>query len=143
MTIRLKRFDPSVSIPEYKTPGAAAMDVSARIDVTILPKQVGKIPLNFALDLPDGYFSLIAPRSSTHKLGLMSGNSIGIIDSDYRGDNDEYIFLAYNFTDNPVTIEKGTRVAQMLILPVSRVRFEEVATLDTPDRGGFGTTGHH
>lgn len=141
MTIKIKRFDTTLPLPEYKTQGAAGLDLTARENVTVPAKAIARIPLNIAVEVPPGYWSLVAPRSSTHKLGLSSANAIGIIDSDYCGDNDEYQFLAYNFTDNPVTVEKGTRIAQMVILPAPQVTIEEAEHLGNADRGGFGTTG--
>ena len=99
------------------------------------------IPLNIALEFPKGYAAILANRSSTYKLGITCVNGIGIGDYDYRGDNDEYMFPALNYTDKDVVIEKGTRCCQMLIIPVERVDIKEVDSLSNPDRGGFGSTG--
>jgi len=71
----------------------------------------------------------------------MAANGIGVGDNDYCGDNDEYHFPAYNFSDQPVTITRGTRIAQMMILPVPPVELIEVSSLNNADRGAFGTTG--
>lgn len=142
MTIRLKRFDTSIPLPEYKTPGAAAFDLSARVTTKIKPQEITLIPLNVAIELPEGYIAIMAPRSSTHKLGIMMANSIGVFDPDYKGDNDEYLFAAYNFTTETVTIEKGTRIAQLVILPQHRITIEEVVKMGHTDRGGFGSTGN-
>src|SRR5687768_16428876 len=103
MTIRIKRFDESIPLPEYKTSGAAAVDLAARVTTSIDPKEIKLIPLNVAIDMPEGYWALLAPRSSTHKMGITSANAIGVVDSDYKGDNDEYLFAAYNFTNKTVT----------------------------------------
>jgi dUTP pyrophosphatase len=74
-------------------------------------------------------------------MGLMSANGIGIMDSDFGGDEDEWRFLAFNYTKKPVTVEKGTRVAQFLIFKYEKVELEEVETLNNPTRGGIGSTG--
>lgn len=141
MHIRIKRIDKSLPLPEYKTTGAAAFDVYARETMTIKPREVAYIPLNICLGIPPGTCILLANRSSTHKLGITSVNGIGIGDSDFCGDNDEYHFAALNYTDKEVTIERGTRIAQMLIMNHHTVNFEEVETMNSESRGGFGSTG--
>lgn len=141
MKILIKRFDKSLPLPEYKTKGAACLDLYSRTEVSIDPHQVGLIPLNIALKIPQDCWVMIAARGSTHKLGILPVHGIGIGDWDYCGDNDEYLFPALNFTDNIVTIEKGTRVGQMMIQKIETVELEEVDHLDFPNRGGFGTTG--
>ena len=84
---------------------------------------------------------LLAPRSSTPKRGIFFANSVGIIDRDYCGNNDEYKAFVYNYTNERVTIERGERIAQCIVLRVDTVELEEVDDLGAPDRGGFGTTG--
>jgi dUTP pyrophosphatase len=117
------------------------MDLVARIDVTIQPHQVGMVPLNIALSVPDDHWVLLAARSSLHKKGVLMANGIGIGDHDFSGDNDEYQAALLNFTDTPVTIPRGERIAQMMIMPRERVAIKEVESLGKPDRGGFGSTG--
>lgn len=141
VTVKVKRFDKSVPMPEFKTTGAAAFDLAARETVTIKSKQIGYISLNVAIEVPEDCFIILAARSSTHKMGLMPGNGIGIMDSDYCGDNDEYHFCVYNFADADVVVEKGMRVAQCVVLKKTEVELVEVDNLGNPDRGGFGTTG--
>ncbi len=141
MEIKIKRFDKELPIPEYKTQGAAALDLYSREEVTIDPGVVKLIPLNVAIELPKGHFILLVNRSSTYKMGITCVNGVGIGDYDYRGDNDEYMFPALNYTNETVTIEKGTRCCQMLILPIQQVEINEVDKLDNIDRGGFGSTG--
>lgn len=143
MQVKIKQFDTSLPLPEYKTTGSAGMDLCARIDTEILPKTVGYIPLNIALEIPEGYWVMLAARSSTHKLGLMPANGIGIGDADYKGNNDEYKLPVYNFTDDTVIVEKGQRIAQIIILPYEKAELEVVSSLENTDRGGFGTTGTH
>jgi dUTP pyrophosphatase len=139
--IKIKRFDKSLPLPAYKTKKAAALDLSARKNTTIPAGQVGYIPLNVALEVPANYWVLIAARSSLHKKGLMFANGIGIGDEDYCGDDDEYRAAVFNFTNKPVLITKGERVAQLIVLPRDKITLEEVKTLGNKSRGGFGTTG--
>ena len=141
MQIKIKRFDKSLPLPAYKTAGAAAFDLCSRIDVTIEPHQTFLIPLNVAIKLPDGLLILMSPRSSMPKLGIIQLNSIGIMDQDYCGDNDEYLLLAQNYTDQVVNIPKGTRLVNCTVLKTSQFEILESENLDGPDRGGFGTTG--
>lgn len=117
------------------------MDCSVREDVEIFPKTVGMVPLNIALKPPRGHFVLLAARSSLHKRGLMMANGIGIGDEDFSGNNDEYQAALYNFSDTTVSLKRGERIVQMIILPFDRVEWEEVVSLGGTDRKGFGTTG--
>ena len=142
MQIKIKRFDKSLPLPVHKTSGAVAVDLCSRLDVEIKPKEIAYIPMNVAIKIPDGYFIMMAPRSSTHKMGIMGINGIGVIDRDYCGDNDEYNFAAYNFTENTVKIEKGTRLCQLLLIKCENFDFDEVESMGESSRGGFGTTGN-
>ena len=141
MNIKIKRFDKALPLPEYKSEGAVALDLYSRESVKIQPGEVKLIPLNVAIEIPKGYFLLLVNRSSTHKLGITCVNGVGIGDYDFCGDNDEYMFPALNYTKECVTIDRGTRCCQMLILPVEHVHITEVDSLKNKDRGGFGTTG--
>ncbi|MBU1967423.1 dUTP diphosphatase [Patescibacteria group bacterium] len=142
MKLKIKLFDKNLSLPEYQTDKAAALDLYARVDITIAPKKVGYVPLNIALELPPDHWALLAARSSLHKKGLMMANGIGVGDEDYCGDNDEYQAALLNFTNQPVVVKKGERIAQLIILPRERIEIEEVAELGNKDRGGLGTTGY-
>lgn len=139
--VRIKRFDKSVSLPEYKTEGAAAFDLYARIAVEIPPKEFKYIPLNVAVETPLGHFFILVARSSTHKKGIWMANGIGIGDSDFSGNEDEYNAVYYNFSDKPVMIEKGERIAQGLIVKREAVQWQEVDQMENKTRGGWGTTG--
>ncbi len=141
-TIRIKRFDKSLPLPEYKTKGAAGFDLSARETTTIKAGEIDRIPLNIALEIPKGHFLLLAARSSTYKLGLTMINGIGVIDSDFRGNEDEFGFMVQNFTKKTVVIEKGMRIAQGIIIKHERASWKEVPKMKAKTRGGFGTTGH-
>jgi len=139
--IKIKRFDKALALPEYKTAGAAGFDLVAREDTKIEPGMVGYIPLNVAIETPKNHLLMIAPRSSTHKLGLMQANSIGIGDSDFRGDEDEYKMAVLNFTKKVVVIEKGTRIAQGIFVKFTKAKWQEVSKMNSKTRGGFGSTG--
>ena len=141
MEIRIKRIDTELPLPEYKTEGAAAMDLSVRETITIPSRGIEVAHLNVAIAPPAGHFVLMAARSSLRKRGLMLANGIGVLDEDYAGDDDEYRAALYNFTDEPVVVERGERVVQILVLPYDKVAWTEVDTLGNPNRGGFGTTG--
>lgn len=141
MKIRIKRFDRSLPLPAYKTSGAAAFDLAARVRVVIEPQSVGYVPLNIALQLPPTHWALMTARSSLHKRGLTPANGVGVGDTDFCGDGDEYQAAVYNFTQAPVVVERGERIYQMMILERDKVEFEEVEQFGQPSRGGFGSTG--
>ena len=140
--IKIKRFDKNLPLPEYKTAGAVGFDLATREKTTIESGAVGYIPLNIAIATPKDHILLIAARGSTHKHGLMPIHGIGIGDPDFRGDNDEYKFPAFNFTKKSVTIERGTRIAQGIFVKLTRAKWQEVNRMNSKTRGGFGSTGH-
>lgn len=141
MKIKIKRFDTNFPLPEYQSPGAAAMDLHARTTITIQPQTVELVPLNIALQIPKNCWVQISARSSLHKKGVLLVNGIGVGDSDYSGDQDEYKAALLNFTNQPVTIEAGQRIVQMMVLQYERMELEEVDRLEEKNRGGFGSTG--
>jgi dUTP pyrophosphatase len=128
-------------MPEYKTKGAAGMDMYVRETVIIPPHATATTTLNVAIKPPQGHFIMLAPRSSLHKRGLMFANSIGIMDEDFCGDADEYKVILYNTTNEAVTVERGDRIAQIIILPYIKAAIEEVESLNSESRGGIGSTG--
>lgn len=83
----------------------------------------------------------MAARSSLHKRGLMLANSIGVFDEDFSGDEDEYVAVLLNFTNESVAVKKGDRLTQIIFVPYDKVEWKEVDTLGNSTRGGFGTTG--
>jgi len=141
MKIKIKRFDKTYPLPKHQTEGAAAFDLTAREAVEIAPGKIGYIPLNIAVETPADHFLMLAARSGTHKKGLMPANGFGIIDPDFSGDGDEIKSAYYNFTDKPVIVEAGERIAQALFVKFTRADWEEVEKLENKTRGGFGTTG--
>jgi len=141
MKVNIKRFDKELPLPQYKTSGAAAFDLTAREAIEIPPKEFKYVPLNAAVETPVGYFLLLAARSSTHKKGIWMANGLGIGDPDFSGDGDEYHAVYYNFSDKPVLIEKGERIAQGVFVPREQAEWVEVENMENKTRGGWGTTG--
>ena len=117
MKIKIKRFDKELPLPEYKTAGAAGFDLAAKETMTIAPHAVAYVPLNVAVETPADHFLLIATRGSTHKRGLMLANSVGIGDADFCGNDDQYMAALLNFTDAPVVVQRGDRIAQGIFIP--------------------------
>lgn len=117
------------------------IDLRAAEDVMIDKGQFKLIPLGVSMELPDGFEALVAPRSSTFKkLGIMMANSLGIIDESYKGDNDEWHFLAYAVKDT--IIRKNERICQFRIIQHQpMIHLKEVERLGNADRGGIGSTG--
>lgn len=117
------------------------IDLRCGEDVEMKAGEYRMIPLGVAMELPHGYEALVAPRSSTFKkYGIILANSIGIIDETYKGDNDEWNYLAYAMRDT--VIRKDERICQFRIIrhqPL--IHLQEVQTLGNPDRGGIGSTG--
>lgn len=141
MNVRIKKLSKDAVIPEYKTSGAVGCDLSSIETVTINPDEIAFIKTGIAIDLPKGSLAFLLPRSSLAlKKNLILANSVGVIDEDYKG---EYIVAYRNIGKEPVILEKGERIAQILFLSYLKATFEEVDELDTSDRGegGFGSTG--
>lgn len=143
MQITIQRVDKELPLPAYKTSGAVAFDLVSRVSIVVPPGEVVYAPLNVIIATPAGHMLLLAARSSLHKRGLMMANNVGLIDQDYCGANDEIVAPLFNITKQPVTIARGERIMQAAIIPITNVTWNEVDTIDTASRGGFGTTGDH
>ena len=142
MKIRIVRVEKDLPLPEYKTEGAVAFDFYSRVDAILQPKELKMLPSNLIIEIPKGYALILANRSGTgKKKGLVMGNGIGIIDQDYHGPEDEINLFTRNFTDTPVEVKRGERIAQGLIVPIARAEWVEVEQIKESSRGGFGTTG--
>ena len=117
------------------------IDLRAAETILIVKGEFKYIPLGVAIQLPEGYEAIVAPRSSLFKRrGIIMTNSIGIMDESYCGDNDEWKFPAYATRDT--LIPKGERICQFRIVRHQpEIKFEVVDTLGNPDRGGYGSTG--
>ncbi len=142
MKIRIKRLRADIALPEYKTPGSVAFDLAIADDATIAPWEIKLLGTGLVVCTPPGYMLMIASRSSTSmKFGLQLANSVGIIDQDYCGPQDEVKLQVRNITDKPVTVPKGTRLAQGIFVKIDKAELEE-GELQQESRGGFGSTGH-
>lgn len=140
MVVKIKKTHPDAVIPKYSKPGDAGMDLTAVAIVKSNSHQV-TYDLGISIEVPEGYVALIFPRSSIRDKDLVLSNSVGVIDSGYRGN----IQATFNITNELMQSFKykiGERVAQMIIIPYPQVQFEEVEELSTTERGegGFGST---
>jgi len=143
MNVKIKRIDKNLPLPVYETAGSVGFDLLAREEVIIEPKSIKLIPGNIIVETPKGYALILASRSSTpKKYGLTKPHGIGVIDQDYCGPKDEVKIQVYNFSEAPVTIQKGTKIAQGLFVRVDQFKFEEVDEINKESRGGFGSTGN-
>ena len=144
MKIQIQRIDTALPLPTYATAGAVAFDVITRETTVIEPGAIGLIPGNVIVKVPEGYMLMIAPRSSMpRKKGLVFPHSIGILDQDYHGPNDELMVQVQNIATEPVTIERGERIAQAVFVKIEKAEWEEVDGHGAETRGGFGSTGTH
>jgi len=139
-----KRLGNEFPLPEYATSGSAGMDISACIDepVEIKPGETSLIPTGFAIHVEDtGLAAVLLPRSGLgHKKGIVLGNLVGLIDSDYQG---QVYVSCWNRGHESFTMNPGDRIAQMVFLPVVQAEFDVVDEFDESYRGkgGFGHTG--
>ena len=130
-------------LPAYETDQAAGMDLRAALiePQTLAPGERHAVPTAIAIALPPGYEAQVRPRSGlARKAGISMVNSPGTIDADYRG---EIMVLLINLGQEPFTVNRGDRIAQLVIAPVARVVWQEVESLEQTERGvgGFGHTG--
>ena len=146
ITVKIKRAPGAadVPLPIRMTADSAGFDLPAAVTqpVTLAPGERRLIPCGFYMALPPGYEAQVRPRSGlASKHGITLVNSPGTIDADYRG---EVCVPLINLGDQPFVVERGMRIAQMIVLPVPPVQFVEVDELDETSRGGggFGHTGH-
>jgi dUTP pyrophosphatase len=146
--VDVKILDPRLhgNLPSYATAGSAGIDLRACIEqnLVIQPKQCELIPSGIAIHLADpGYAAMILPRSGLgHKHGIVLGNLVGLIDSDYQGQ----IFVSlWNRSQLPFTLTPMERMAQLVIVPVMQAKFNIVEEFPLSERGasGFGSTGKH
>lgn len=141
--LELQRLRPTAIAPRYMTEAAAGMDLAAALDEPMIVDPGGRVavPTGWAMAIPSGFEGQVRPRSGLAlRHGLTVANAPGTIDADYRG---EVKVLLVNLGTEPVTIDPGMRIAQLVIAPVVRVEPSEVDTLPASDRGegGFGSTG--
>lgn len=141
MKVRITRLRSDIELPEYKTSEAAAFDIAVCEGATIPPGETAFLPTGLIIQAPEGHMLVIAPRSSTFKKkGLRLGNTIGIIDRDFCGPDDELLIYLWNPGKVPVTVEAGERIAQGIFLPITRAEWDEGEPTGS-SRGGWGSTG--
>jgi dUTP pyrophosphatase len=140
------RLGDTIPLPEYATTGSAGLDLRACLDdaITIQPSETLLIPTGLAIHIGDNSIAaVLLPRSGLgHKHGIVLGNLVGLIDSDYQG---QVFVSCWNRGNEPFTVNIGERIAQMVFVPVVQVAFEQVEDFDESHRGegGFGHTGRH
>ena len=148
MQIDVKILDSRLNdnLPAYATPGSAGLDLRACLDapLTLAPNAWQLVPTGMAIYLEDpGYAALILPRSGLgHKHGIVLGNLVGLIDSDYQG---QLMVSAWNRSSTAFTIQPMERIAQLVVVPVVQAQFQVVAEFPPSERGegGYGSTGKH
>ncbi|WP_344958888.1 dUTP diphosphatase [Zobellella aerophila] len=148
--IELKILDPRVGtdfpLPAYATPGSAGLDLRACLDapLSLAPGETQLLPTGLSMHIKDpGLCATILPRSGLgHKHGIVLGNLVGLIDSDYQG---QLMVSCWNRGQDSFTIQPGERIAQLVILPVVQAQFTLVDEFDASERGegGFGSSGRH
>ncbi|PIR55157.1 dUTP diphosphatase [Candidatus Peregrinibacteria bacterium CG10_big_fil_rev_8_21_14_0_10_36_19] len=142
MKVKIKRIDKDLPLPVYESSGAVGFDILARESSVIPPKEIGMVPSNLVVEVPEKYMLVVASRSSTpKKKGLTPPHGFGIIDHDYCGPEDEIKVMVYNFTDNEVIIERGEKIAQGVFVRIDKFEWSEVEEVEGKNRGGFGSTG--
>lgn len=143
MRVRIRRLRPDIPLPPYGSTEAAGFDLAAADDLTIGARSIALVRTGLVVEVPSGYFLAIFARSSTPlKRGLIVANGVGVIDPDYCGPTDELMIQVLNITDGDVTVKRGDRLAQGIVLPAPRVEWDEVNDLRAVARGGFGATGN-
>ena len=139
-----ERLGKEFPMPHYATDGAAGMDMRACLDepLVLQPGETRLIPTGLAIHIEEGGLAaMLLPRSGLgHKHGIVLGNLVGLIDSDYQG---QVFISCWNRGSKPYSIDPGERIAQMVFVPVEQVQFEVVEEFDASDRGagGFGHSG--
>lgn len=144
MQVSIQRIDTTLPLPGYHTAGSVGFDLITRETTVIAPGQIALVPGNVIVKVPEGFALLILPRSSLpRKKALVCPHSIGVIDCDYHGPEDEIKVQVQNVSDAPVTVERGERIAQGMFVKVDRAEWNEVDGHGAKTRGGFGSTGTH
>lgn len=137
--LKIKRLA-DVDMPSYAHEGDAGIDLRAAEAVTIEPMESEKVRTGIAAEIPDGCVGLVFPRSGLGSNGLTMRNAVGVVDSGYRG---EIMAAMWNTTEQPWSIGKGDRIAQLVVVPYVRCEIEEADGLSDTERGegGYGSTG--
>ena len=142
MKVKIKKLHSDAVVPHYAKPGDAGLDltaVSMKLDSSSAGREMVTFGIGLAVEIPEGHVGLLFPRSSVYKSGLTLTNSVGVIDSGYRGE----IMMKFQVSSISNMYKVGDRVGQLLIVPYPQVEFEEVDELSSTERGkgGYGSTG--
>lgn len=139
MKVKIKKMHVNAVIPRYAKPGDAGLDLTATSEEWNEDKSMVTYGTGLAVEIPEGYVGLVFPRSSVSKTTLNLTNSVGVIDSGYRGE----IMFKFRYLEEGMVYDIGDRVGQLIIMPYPQVEFEEVEDLSSTERGegGFGSTG--
>ena len=138
----VRRFDPDLPLPAYAHPGDAGADLRAATEVVLPPGGRATVGTGIAIAVPDGYAAFVHPRSGlASRHGITVVNAPGTVDAGYRGE--VRVVLLNTDPTEPFTVRRGDRIAQLIVQPVTRVRFLDAAELPPTPRGegGFGSTG--
>lgn len=142
MHVSITRIDNTLPLPKYETAGAVGFDLITRETTVIEAGKIALVPGNVIVKVPAGYALFLLPRSSLpRKKALVCPHSLGVIDQDYHGDKDELMVQVQNISDQPVTVERGERIAQGIFVKVEQATWDEVDSHGAETRGGFGSTG--
>jgi dUTP pyrophosphatase len=139
MKVKIKKMHANAVIPKYAKPGDAGLDLTATSEEWNEDKSMVTYRTGLAVEIPEGYVGLVFPRSSVSKTTLNLTNSVGVIDSGYRGE----IMFKFRYLEEGMIYDVGDRIGQLIIMPYPQVEFEEVEDLSSTERGegGFGSTG--
>ena len=148
MNVQITRLPHAMDLPlpEYETPGAVGFDFTSARDTQIDAGAIGLVPTGLVIKTPENYALVVVPRSSTPlKKNLDMPHSIGIIDKDYCGPDDEIFIQVRNFSSESVTVQRGDKIAQGLFVRVDIAEWNERESekINEDSRGGFGSTGGH
>ena len=137
--VKVKKLHPNAVVPSYAKPGDAGMDLTCISESWNEDNSMVTYDTGLAMEIPEGHVGLLFPRSSVSKTSLVLANSVGVIDSGYRGP----IMFKFRYPEEGMVYDVGDRVGQIIILPYPEVQFEEVNDLTQTERGegGFGSTG--
>lgn len=140
MKVNIKKLHPNAKIPQYSKQGDAGLDLTCISEEWNKNNTMVTYDTGLAVEIPEGYVGLLFPRSSVSKTSLNLANSVGVIDSGYRGP----IMFKYRYPEEGMVYEVGDRVGQLIILPYPQIEFEEVEELSNTERGegGFGSSGN-
>lgn len=139
MKVKIKKIDANAVIPKYAKPGDAGLDLTATSEEWNDDNTMVTYGTGLAVEIPEGYVGLVFPRSSVSKTTLNLTNSVGVIDSGYRGE----IMFKFRYLEEGMIYDVGDRIGQLIIMPYPQIEFEEVEDLSSTERGegGFGSTG--